>query len=90
MKDVVPSIKTNSDGLKQVLDELLKQYKTKQGEMDSWKVRIFLYLRSRTLDQDQAKGNGKLGSPKRRPVFQLLGLRVHMKLTWPCRLTEKE
>ncbi|KAK2762083.1 hypothetical protein FQN54_001090 [Arachnomyces sp. PD_36] len=37
VKDVVPSLKTNSDGLKQVLDELLKQYKTKQGEMDSWK-----------------------------------------------------
>lgn len=41
VKDVVPSLKTNSDGLKQVLDELLKQYKTKQGEMDSWKVSAF-------------------------------------------------
>ena len=40
VEDVVPSLKTNSDGLKQVLDELLKQYKSKQGEMDSWKVSI--------------------------------------------------
>lgn len=38
VKDVVPALKTNSDGLKQVLDELLKQYKNKQDEMDSWKV----------------------------------------------------
>jgi prefoldin subunit 2 len=39
VKDVVPSLKTNADGLKQVLDELLKQYKGKQDEMESWKVR---------------------------------------------------
>ena len=39
VKDVIPSLKTNSDGLKQVLDDLLKQYKTKQDEMESWKVR---------------------------------------------------
>lgn len=38
VQDVIPSLKTNSDGLKQVLDELLKQYKSKQDEMDSWKV----------------------------------------------------
>lgn len=39
VKDVIPSLKTNSEGLKQVLDDLLKQYKTKQDEMDMWKVR---------------------------------------------------
>ncbi|PLB55173.1 prefoldin subunit 2 [Aspergillus steynii IBT 23096] len=37
IQDVLPSLKTNSDGLKQVLEELLKQYKTKQTEMDTWK-----------------------------------------------------
>ncbi|KKK17182.1 hypothetical protein P175DRAFT_0436417 [Aspergillus ochraceoroseus IBT 24754] len=37
VSDVLPSLKTNSDGLKQVLEELLKQYKTKQTELDSWK-----------------------------------------------------
>ena len=36
--DVLPALKTNSDGLKQVLEELLKQYKSKQDEMDRWKV----------------------------------------------------
>lgn len=38
IKDVLPSLKTNSDGLKQVLEEMLKQYKSKQSELDSWKV----------------------------------------------------
>ncbi|KAL4922737.1 Prefoldin beta-like protein [Aspergillus aurantiobrunneus] len=34
---VLPLLKTNSDGLKQVLEELLKQYKSKQSELDNWK-----------------------------------------------------
>lgn len=38
VKDVLPALKTNSDGLRQVLDNLLKEYKAKQDEMDSWKV----------------------------------------------------
>ncbi|RJE21235.1 prefoldin subunit 2 [Aspergillus sclerotialis] len=37
IKDVLPSLKTNSDGLKQVLEEMLKQYKSKQSELDTWK-----------------------------------------------------
>ena len=40
VKDVLPALKTNSDGLKQVLEELLKQYKGKEGEMNKWKVVI--------------------------------------------------
>ncbi|KAI9770255.1 MAG: Prefoldin subunit 2 [Geoglossum simile] len=39
--DVVPALKTNSEGLKKVLDDLLKQYKIKQEEMEKWKVRDF-------------------------------------------------
>jgi hypothetical protein len=38
VKDVLPTLKTNSDGLKQVLDDMLKQYKSKQTELDNWKV----------------------------------------------------
>ncbi|KAJ5920381.1 hypothetical protein N7516_011239, partial [Penicillium verrucosum] len=37
VKDVLPTLKTNSDGLKQVLEDMLKQYKSKQGELDTWK-----------------------------------------------------
>ena len=42
IEDVLPALKTNSDGLKQVLEELLKQYKLKQNELDSWKVCLLL------------------------------------------------
>ena len=38
VKDVVPALKTNSDGLKKVLEDLLKQYKSIQDEMEKWKV----------------------------------------------------
>jgi hypothetical protein len=40
VQDVLPTLKTNSDGLKQVLEDMLKQYKSKQSELDSWKVRV--------------------------------------------------
>jgi prefoldin subunit 2 len=38
VKEVVPILKTNSDGLKKALEELVKQYKTKQDDMEKWKV----------------------------------------------------
>jgi hypothetical protein len=38
VQDVLPTLKTNSDGLKQVLEDMLKQYKTKQSDLDNWKV----------------------------------------------------
>jgi prefoldin subunit 2 len=36
--EVVPILKTNSDGLKKTLEELVKQYKSRQDEMEKWKV----------------------------------------------------
>lgn len=36
--EVVPILKTNSDGLKKTLEELVKQYKLKQDDMEKWKV----------------------------------------------------
>ena len=44
VKDVVPALQTNSEGLKKVLDDLLKQYKGKQEEMEKWKVRACVPL----------------------------------------------
>ena len=38
IKDVKPALQTNSEGLKQVLDQLLKEYKKQQDEMEKWKV----------------------------------------------------
>ncbi|KAJ5740503.1 Prefoldin [Penicillium malachiteum] len=37
VKEVLPNLKTNSEGLQQVLEDMLKQYKTKQTELDTWK-----------------------------------------------------
>jgi prefoldin subunit 2 len=47
--DVVPALKTNSEGLRKVLDDLLKQYKTKQEEMEKWKVRCSCICRYLTV-----------------------------------------
>lgn len=41
VQDVLPQLKTNADGLKKVLEDLLKQYTTKQEELEKWKVRRF-------------------------------------------------
>lgn len=46
VEDVLPSLKTNSDGLKQVLEDMLKQYKLKQSELDTWKVSASTMRRS--------------------------------------------
>lgn len=39
VKEVIPILESTSDGLKKTLEELVKQYKAKQDEMDKWKVR---------------------------------------------------
>lgn len=41
VKDVVPALTTNQDGLRKVLDDLVKQYKTKQEDLEKWKVSIW-------------------------------------------------
>jgi hypothetical protein len=38
VKDVIPALRTTAEGLKKVLDDLVKQYKSKQDELDRWKV----------------------------------------------------
>lgn len=38
VSDVVPALQTNADGLKTVLEGLVKEYRKKQEEMDTWKV----------------------------------------------------
>jgi prefoldin subunit 2 len=43
VKEVVPILQTNSDGLKKALEELVKQYKSKQDEMEKWKVCVMLF-----------------------------------------------
>lgn len=43
VKDVIPALKTNSEGLSKVLEDLVKQYKAKQEEMEKWKVSLVQY-----------------------------------------------
>ena len=38
VRDVLPALETNSVGLKKVLEELVKQYKRQEEEMEKWKV----------------------------------------------------
>lgn len=44
VKEVVPMLQTTSNGLKKALEELVKQYKSKQDEMEKWKVGPYLSL----------------------------------------------
>lgn len=38
VNDVLPALQMNADGLKKVLEDLVKQYRSKQEEMEKWKV----------------------------------------------------
>lgn len=37
--DVLPQLTGNAEGLTKILDDLIKQYKTKEDAMGKWKVR---------------------------------------------------
>ena len=43
VKDIIPSLKTNAEGLKKFLDDLVKQYKIKQDELEAWKARQYSF-----------------------------------------------
>ncbi len=57
--DVMPALATNAEGLKKVLDDLVKQYKTRQDELEKWKVwrRPVRVSRLPTLTRLQKKNN---------------------------------
>lgn len=44
VKDVIPALQTNSEGLKKVLEELMKSYRSKNVEMENWKVCFCRFL----------------------------------------------
>lgn len=44
VEDVIPALKTNAEGLKKVLNDLVKQYQNKQEELDKWKVMWFSFF----------------------------------------------
>lgn len=43
VKDVTPALQTNSEGLKKVLEELVKQYKRQEDHMEKWKVGLLSF-----------------------------------------------
>ena len=45
VSDVLPVLQTNADGLKKVLEDLVKQYRSKQEEMEKWKVSLICIAR---------------------------------------------
>ena len=57
VKDVVPALKTNKEGLNKVLDDLVKQYKTKQDDLDKWKVRFDLKTHTANFLETQSANN---------------------------------
>lgn len=59
VSDVLPALQTNADGLKKVLEDLVKQYRSKQEEMDKWKVCIIERILESTmrLTHQQKKNN---------------------------------
>jgi prefoldin subunit 2 len=50
VKDVVPALQTNSEGLKKVLEDLVKQYTGKQTELEKWKVGRLAIARMKSAD----------------------------------------
>ena len=59
VQDVTPTLQTNSEGLKKVLEDLVRQYKKQQDDMERWKVRPLKSLEERRLteSQNQKKNN---------------------------------
>ena len=57
VKDVIPTLTTNLDGLKQVLEELVKQYKATEDEMAKWKVCLTVSRRAQADKLLQKKNN---------------------------------
>lgn len=38
----MPNLKTNAEGLKKVLEDLVKTYKGKEADLDKWKASLML------------------------------------------------
>ena len=80
VKDVIPALRTNSEGLKKVLDELVKQYKNQQSDMEKWKVRHFTtaqyHFKGYTSDLDCQQGS------QRKPGLLILLSKIRHGITY--------
>lgn len=73
VKEVVPALKTNADGLKKVLEDLVKQYKSREEELEKWKVKSSLQYR---VSLDEPLTN-PVPFNRRRTTFKLSSLDFH-------------
>lgn len=51
--DVLPTLQSNSENMNKALEQLAKQYKSKQDDMEKWKASDFVkywYLRTVPID----------------------------------------
>ena len=55
--DVLQQLQSNADNMNKVLVELAKQYKTKQDDMEKWKVRLEVLLTSSLTSGVEIKGS---------------------------------
>lgn len=77
VKDVVPALRTNAEGLKKVLDDLVKQYKAKQDELEKWKVwtdcpacAIIPLGLTPSAEEEQCPGRAVMKRPRSRQAFK--------------------
>ena len=93
VKDVLPALTTNSEGLKKVLEDLVKQYRAKQDELDKWKVghmqsRIGLLLHDcadLNVEEEQYSGGAILNGAGEIPSYISM-LRVRPTRCFPLRI----
>lgn len=55
VEDVIPTLQTNAEGLKKVLEDLVKTYKNKEQELDKWKASLHHAPRTALLSHARAR-----------------------------------
>ncbi|WWC57568.1 uncharacterized protein I303_100100 [Kwoniella dejecticola CBS 10117] len=51
--DVIPNLETNFNGIKEVLESLVKNYKNKEGEFEAWRKEMGVQVSRFTLMYDK-------------------------------------
>lgn len=73
VSDVLPALQTNADGLKKVLDDLVKQYQSKQTDLEKWKVGLRSHIQNMLcaddkVEKEQHPSRSAIGAPSSSPV----------------------
>lgn len=73
VSDVLPALQTNADGLKKVLDDLVKQYQSKQTDLEKWKVGLRSHIQNMLcaddkVEKEQHPSRSAIGAAPSSPV----------------------